>query len=182
MNDSKVLNSEENEKQKLDVVINFQEFQKRENPYKEDFVLDESSKIKKKKKLNDIVEENDKKKEEVRIEEKFDLYNLERKDEDLKNNYERNNRLNVKDRQKLATIDLRNFHNWIKSVLIIKTTRKLKSQVKNLKLCVLDIGCNKGGDLEKWRIAETCFYVGIDIVANVLKEAFKRWEDSFRNK
>lgn len=54
----------------------------------------------------------------------------------------------------LETSDLRNFHNWIKSVMIKIYSEKLQTLLKQKKcdgkLSVLEIGCGQGGDLTKW--------------------------------
>lgn len=45
---------------------------------------------------------------------------------------------------------LRNFNNWIKSILIGEFLEKVR-QRKSRDITVLDLGCGKGGDLLKWR-------------------------------
>lgn len=66
-------------------------------------------------------------------------------------------------------IGLKNFNNWIKSVLIAKFGRRGDDHYKNnhtqqeeqgRKLKVLDLGCGKGGDLQKWFKAGTDEYIG----------------------
>ena len=54
----------------------------------------------------------------------------------------------------LATSDLRNFHNWIKSVIIKKYSDQMKqllsrNHIKG-KISVMEVGCGQGGDLIKW--------------------------------
>ena len=61
-----------------------------------------------------------------------------------------------KDRVRSPIIHLREFNNWIKSVLI----REFVSQ-RNLK--VLDLACGKGGDLYKWDKASVAHVTGIGI-------------------
>jgi mRNA (guanine-N7-)-methyltransferase len=53
---------------------------------------------------------------------------------------------------------LKKFNNWIKSVLIGKFARRAQGG-KGAK--VLDIGCGKGGDLNKWKQARIELYVGL---------------------
>ena len=60
---------------------------------------------------------------------------------------------------------MRDFHNWIKSVLIYTYFQEFK-QLKDSKLVrssVLDIGCGRGGDIMKIYHARVGNYVGIDI-------------------
>lgn len=57
-------------------------------------------------------------------------------------------------RTRSAIIHLREFHNWVKSVLI----REFVSQ-RNLK--VLDVACGKGGDLMKWEKAYVSVMTGV---------------------
>lgn len=45
---------------------------------------------------------------------------------------------------------LRNFNNWMKSVLIGEFLEKVR-QRKKRNITVLDLGCGKGGDLLKWK-------------------------------
>lgn len=56
-------------------------------------------------------------------------------------------------------IGLKNFNNWTKSVLIAKFGRREGATSSRLK--VLDLGCGKGGDLQKWSKAGTDEYIGL---------------------
>jgi len=58
---------------------------------------------------------------------------------------------------------MRNFHNWIKSILIY-THVNPAYEYQNKKLSVLDIACGRGGDIMKFYYGEVDFYVGFDIV------------------
>ena len=69
-----------------------------------------------------------------------------------------------KDRVRSPIIHLREFNNWIKSVLI----REFVSQ-RNLK--VLDLACGKGGDLYKWDKASVAHVTGIGRVEYFFKMA-----------
>lgn len=59
---------------------------------------------------------------------------------------------------------MRNFNNWIKSILIYTYCQKTKitKDSKERKMNVLDIGCGRGGDLMKMYHARVGYYVGID--------------------
>lgn len=67
--------------------------------------------------------------------------------------------MNHKYYQKITSLGhiFRNFHNWIKSCIIYNYC----SDSKNKK-SVLDIGCGRGGDIEKWYHARVSKCVGID--------------------
>lgn len=81
----------------------------------------------------------------------------------------------VQERQESPIIGLKNFNNWIKSVLIAKFGKRafdgapppppgdLKCRGK-----VLDMGCGKGGDLQKWQKARVREYVGLGTSALLL--------------
>lgn len=83
-------------------------------------------------------------------------------------------------RQQSPIIGLKNFNNWVKSVLIARFAHPvLRREDGNdrkgsrgngnepLKFQgggeakVLDLGCGKGGDLNKWQKAKVKFYVGV---------------------
>lgn len=77
-------------------------------------------------------------------------------------------------RQESPIIGLKNFNNWIKSVLfanfchaalasspIIQRPRPGAKKALITRGKVLDMGCGKGGDLNKWAKAQICEYVGL---------------------
>lgn len=66
------------------------------------------------------------------------------------------------------------FNNWIKSVLISDTISKLKDQNPDMKLSILDLGCGKGGDLNKYKASGIDNYFGIDISIGQLRDALFR--------
>ncbi|KAG8707812.1 mRNA cap guanine-N7 methyltransferase [Ceratobasidium sp. 394] len=88
-------------------------------------------------------------------------------------------------RRESAIIGLRNFNNWIKSVLIAKLGRRPlhesgtrsggggRGRVMSGK--VLDLGCGKGGDLRKWAKANIKEYVGLDIADVSISQARDRY-------
>ncbi|GAA5891535.1 hypothetical protein JCM5296_004246 [Sporobolomyces johnsonii] len=77
-------------------------------------------------------------------------------------------------RRESPIIGLKSFNNWIKSVLIAKHGRREGDTGPKVK--VLDLGCGKGGDLQKWMKAGTDEYVGIDLAAVSVEQARQRWE------
>jgi hypothetical protein len=77
-------------------------------------------------------------------------------------------------RQESPIIGLKNFNNWIKSVLfanfchpvlasspIIQCPRPGPKKGPILRGKVLDMGCGKGGDLNKWTKAHISEYIGL---------------------
>ncbi|XP_051019482.1 mRNA cap guanine-N7 methyltransferase [Acomys russatus] len=71
---------------------------------------------------------------------------------------------------------LRNFNNWIKSILIGEFLEKVR-QRKNRDITVLDLGCGKGGDLLKWRKGRISRLVCADIADVSMKQCQQRYED-----
>ncbi|KAM7384947.1 hypothetical protein PAMA_012030 [Pampus argenteus] len=71
---------------------------------------------------------------------------------------------------------MRNFNNWLKSVLIgeiIEQVRGAGSQ----QVSVLDLGCGKGGDLLKWRRGGINHLVCADIAGVSVEQCESRYED-----
>lgn len=64
---------------------------------------------------------------------------------------------------------MRNFHNWIRSILIYTYFNQIYE--KGTKLSVLDIGCGRGEDMMKFYYTMSDFYVGIDSDQDALLSA-----------
>ncbi|KAF9227991.1 hypothetical protein BS17DRAFT_747026 [Gyrodon lividus] len=90
----------------------------------------------------------------------------------------------VKQRMESPIIGLKNFNNWVKSVLITRfahpalasspvfqSSRPARGRGK-----VLDMGCGKGGDLTKWGKARIKELVCIDIAEVSVSQARERWQ------
>ena len=93
---------------------------------------------------------------------------------------------------------LRAFNNWVKYTLIhnfatidssqVTQTQLVQKQITDTAspkckppgLRVLDIGCGKGGDLQKWHRApeKVAVYIGLDPAEVSVQQARERWEDS----
>ncbi|XP_042318236.1 mRNA cap guanine-N7 methyltransferase [Sceloporus undulatus] len=70
---------------------------------------------------------------------------------------------------------LRNFNNWIKSVLIGEFLDKVRRRKQNI--TVLDLGCGKGGDLLKWRKGRISRLVCTDIAGISVQQCEQRYQD-----
>ena len=66
-------------------------------------------------------------------------------------------------RQESTIIQMRQFHNWIKSTLITNITDYYYSMKKNNRVALLDIAVGRGGDLMKWNNAYITDVFGFDI-------------------
>ncbi|KAM9632729.1 mRNA cap guanine-N(7) methyltransferase isoform 1-T6 [Trichechus inunguis] len=71
---------------------------------------------------------------------------------------------------------LRNFNNWMKSVLIGEFLEKVRQKKKH-GITVLDLGCGKGGDLLKWKKGRINKLVCTDIADVSVKQCQQRYED-----
>lgn len=97
--------------------------------------------------------------------------------------YNRRKEVGVRARQDSPIIGLRNFNNWIKSVLIAKFGRRPLQESNTHGVNqrggatsgkVLELGCGKGGDLRKWAKANIREYVGLDIADVSITQARAR--------
>ncbi|KAL8182346.1 UNVERIFIED_CONTAM: hypothetical protein K2H54_053756 [Gekko kuhli] len=70
---------------------------------------------------------------------------------------------------------LRNFNNWIKSVLIGEFLDRVRQRKQNI--AVLDLGCGKGGDLLKWRKGRISKLVCTDIADISVQQCKQRYMD-----
>ncbi|XP_069476904.1 mRNA cap guanine-N7 methyltransferase isoform X2 [Ambystoma mexicanum] len=71
---------------------------------------------------------------------------------------------------------LRNFNNWMKSILIGEFIEKVR-QRKRRDITVLDLGCGKGGDLLKWRKGRIDKLVCTDIADVSVQQCQQRYSD-----
>ncbi|KAF7440741.1 mRNA cap guanine-N7 methyltransferase [Pleurotus ostreatus] len=98
----------------------------------------------------------------------------------------------VVQRQESPIIGLKNFNNWVKSVLITRFAHPAlaagagsassnghargRSSGRTSSGKVLDMGCGKGGDMTKWAKARVKELIGVDIAAVSVDQARSRWE------
>ncbi len=82
-------------------------------------------------------------------------------------------------RAKSPIFYMRNFNNWIKSVLIAEYTRKLRKQDQQ-KISVLDLGAGRGGDILKWKKANVSRVTFLDLAEVSLDECRNRYNNPQR--
>ncbi|XP_069113471.1 mRNA cap guanine-N7 methyltransferase-like [Argopecten irradians] len=81
-------------------------------------------------------------------------------------------------RKESRIFHLRNFNNWIKSVLIGETIQTVRRQSNEYKdLAVLDMCCGKGGDLLKWKKGQISKIVCADIAATSVEQCQSRYQE-----
>ncbi|KAJ3609699.1 hypothetical protein NHX12_024210, partial [Muraenolepis orangiensis] len=74
---------------------------------------------------------------------------------------------------------MRNFNNWLKSVLIGEMVQEvLKGGSRDIR--VLDLGCGKGGDLLKWKKSRIKHLVCADIASVSVEQCQSRYQDMSR--
>lgn len=85
----------------------------------------------------------------------------------------------VVQRQESPIIGLKNFNNWVKSILISRfaypALLKSTHTQERAKGKVLDMGCGKGGDITKWSKAKIRELLAVDIAAVSVDQARDRW-------
>ncbi|KAI8909430.1 guanine-N(7)-methyltransferase domain-containing protein [Powellomyces hirtus] len=77
-------------------------------------------------------------------------------------------------RKESPILHLKNFNNWVKSILINKYARRGGH--------VLDFCCGKGGDLLKWNKAQISHLVGVDIADVSVQQAQERYSSGRGNR
>ncbi|XP_017310422.1 mRNA cap guanine-N7 methyltransferase [Ictalurus punctatus] len=79
------------------------------------------------------------------------------------------------ERNKSRIVHMRNFNNWLKSVLIGEILDMVRRDRRDM--CVLDLGCGKGGDLLKWRKGRISRLVCADIAGVSVEQCQQRYSD-----
>ncbi|ANB13940.1 Abd1p [Sugiyamaella lignohabitans] len=88
--------------------------------------------------------------------------------DDIRAHYNERPNKSIEERTQSPIIKLRSFNNLIKSVLI-----QIFSRPRQV---VLDIGCGKGGDLQKWSKQRISGLIGVDIADISIEQAKERYE------
>nr|CAD7403590.1 unnamed protein product [Timema cristinae] len=84
----------------------------------------------------------------------------------------------LEERSKSRIFYLRNFNNWIKSMLINEYLRKAgEGHSHGQPLRVLDMGCGKGGDLLKWRRGSITHLICADLAETSVEQCQTRYND-----
>lgn len=71
---------------------------------------------------------------------------------------------------------MRNFNNWVKSVLMKMFQDRLKEEGHNGGITALDLGCGKGGDLLKWKKGDIRKLICTDVAATSIDQCKDRYE------
>ncbi|XP_051992308.1 mRNA cap guanine-N7 methyltransferase-like [Xyrauchen texanus] len=79
------------------------------------------------------------------------------------------------ERNKSRIVHMRNFNNWLKSVLIGEILDKVRQRRREVS--VLDLGCGKGGDLLKWKKGRIDKLVCADIAGVSIEQCQQRYND-----
>ncbi|CAG9859106.1 unnamed protein product [Phyllotreta striolata] len=97
----------------------------------------------------------------------------------IANHYNQLEEKGIQERFKSRIVYLRNFHNWIKSMLINEYLSKIKTNKKqyNAAIRVHDMCCGKGGDLSKWKKGGITHLICSDIASVSLEQCRARYED-----
>lgn len=99
------------------------------------------------------------------------------------NHYNALQEKNLSQRNKSRIVYMRNFNNWVKSMLINEYMAKVKqSKSYGASLRVLDMCCGKGGDLLKWRKANISHLICADIAQVSLEQCQQRYNDMVNRK
>ncbi|KAL3860394.1 hypothetical protein ACJMK2_010519 [Sinanodonta woodiana] len=72
---------------------------------------------------------------------------------------------------------MRNFNNWIKSVLIGETLQTIKKQRNHKGIAVLDLCSGKGGDLLKWKKGSISRLICTDIAETSVEQSEVRYKE-----
>lgn len=94
------------------------------------------------------------------------------------NHYNQLENTGIRDRIKSPIFYLRNFNNWVKSMLIGEFVRRLEDEsVSGHRPAVLDMGCGKGGDMLKWKKADIRHLICVDIAETSVEQCRGRYRD-----
>lgn len=85
-------------------------------------------------------------------------------------------------RNRSRILYMRNFNNWIKSMLISEYTDKIKEhKVYGSPIKVLDMCCGKGGDLLKWEKTKVSHVICADLAEISIEQCQHRYKDLLKS-
>lgn len=70
---------------------------------------------------------------------------------------------------------MRNFNNWVKSVLLKSYQNRIRDEGQRMGIVALDLGCGKGGDLLKWKKGNVKKLVCTDIAGTSVEQCKDRY-------
>lgn len=98
----------------------------------------------------------------------------------VEDHYNKKNATDLDTRAKSPIFYLRNFNNWIKSVLINEYIKKIRFESKIDNIAVVDLGAGRGGDILKWKKANVSKVTFLDLAEKSLDECQNRYNNPVR--
>lgn len=94
--------------------------------------------------------------------------------------YNKKDKIDLQTRSESRIFYLRNFNNWVKSVLINEYIKLLNPNDREARpLKILDLGCGRGGDMRKWIKARNVAWVTFaDLAEKSLEECKSRYYEA----
>jgi hypothetical protein len=81
-------------------------------------------------------------------------------------------------REKMASRELMNYHNWIKNIVM----QNIRKEIKSVDASLIDLACGKAGDLPKWIENNFTKVFGIDIVKDNIENPIDgAWARTYQN-
>jgi len=93
------------------------------------------------------------------------------------NHYNQLEEKGVVERRDSRIIHMRNFNNWVKSMLLNEYLEKIKASVGENDIKVMDLGCGKGGDLQKWQRGGVSYVTCVDIAETSIEQCEGRYRE-----
>jgi len=81
----------------------------------------------------------------------------------MNNKYNKKKYENKKKRESSSIINIRNFHNWIKSEMLAECCTYIRKDKGIKNIALLDLAVGRGGDMFKWKSNDIKLVMGFDI-------------------
>ncbi|XP_046910899.2 RNA guanine-7 methyltransferase [Dermatophagoides farinae] len=97
------------------------------------------------------------------------------------NHYNSIHNNDIQERKKSRIYYMRNFNNWVKSIIIRDTIKLLRSErddQNDTEFIVHDLACGKGGDLTKYEKSQITHFIGSDIASVSIEHCKERYGNS----